>query len=178
MIEPIKQFITDRFCELTLTDGSVVYNAENVFFYNMERDFLKDNDYAVLCFFPQDRKKTDGSLKGKERDLEAKTITYTRKIYKRTILARILIYSIDTELAKLCEDFEQNVAGIRNMADSNNNNIKITLQDMTRPWDDDRKYDRLRKRSHCAIAKVQFEGGIYTTKTVSLIPGLADITIK
>ncbi|MCP3922997.1 MAG: hypothetical protein GY714_10465 [Desulfobacterales bacterium] len=178
MIDAVKQFMKDQFSELKLPDDSTPYTEDKVFFGKMNRNFLKDNKYGVNCFFLQDRKKKDGSIISEERDLEAKKIIYNRKIYERKILTRSLIYAEFDELWSLCDQLESNiVAGLRNIPDSKNNNIKINLQDLTRPWDADRKEDRLKRHSSCAIVRVEFEGGIYKTESVGLIKGLAEIKL-
>lgn len=155
------------------------YVAENVFFDELPRDWLKDHDYAVCCLPLQDRSKPGGRLIGKTRSL-APTPLYTlqRRRFRREIIFRCLMYAPAGDLwglageTGLADQFQQAVANRKIIAASDNSAIKIEPQDAARPWSTDMELDRKLRRPRLAIVRVLFTGGIQTTTTLPIVTAI------
>lgn len=186
MMEAVKTFLSGALQGLLLPDGGTAPYREadpevpgdpgTLFFEELPRDFLKDHDYAAQCLPLQDRKKPSGRLIGRQRNEAATAYTFVRRRYRREILFRCFLYAERFEqlwgapgYRGLVEQFEQAIAGTRVIADVGNNAIRIEPQDAVRPWGAEVQADRLRRRPHLAIVRVQFSGGIHTTAQVPII---------
>ncbi|MBI4621044.1 MAG: hypothetical protein HY739_12935 [Desulfobacterales bacterium] len=179
MIEACKTFLTDRIKEILLEDESQAYSDEIIFFGDMPRDFLKDNDYAADCMIFSDVKKKNGAIVSRVRNEGCTEYTFTRRRFSRSVLFRCFLHAKSFEdlwgkdgFVGLVDQLEQKVAEAdRIIADSNNNAIRVELHDAVRPWGmDDEAVDRLKRRPHKAIVRLEFKGGIYTSWTVPIIP--------
>jgi len=179
MIEACKEFITDRLLEIKKEDIEPAYSESAIFFGDMERDFLKDNDYAANCLILQDRKTRDGRITARVKDEENGQYDYTRRRYIRIALFRCFLYAKyfrelwgKTGFAGFVDQFEQAVAGHRYITDSDNNCIYVDLHDAVRPWTDEEEERRLLKGPHTAISRVEFHGGVYTKWSEPVIPSV------
>lgn len=184
MIETCRNFLADRLRGLLLPAGTFAYDGGeflpadevNIFFGELPRDFLKDHAYAAQCLPLQDRKKPDGRLIGRARDAGATRYTFTRRRFRREVLFRCFLYAERFEelwgapgYTGLVDQFEQAIAETKVIADSGNNAIRIEPQDAVRPWGAEAEADRLKRRPHLAIVRVQFTGGIHTTAEIPII---------
>ncbi len=181
MIEACKTFLIERLKEILLEDLSAPYTDDNIFFGNMDRDYLKDHDYAANCLILQDRKKKDGSIVGRERNLDNMVYTLTRRRFERRVLIRCFTYAGNfaalwgnAGYEGLVDQLEQKTAeASRGIADSQNRAIRIELHDAVRPWGAEEAGERLKRRPHQAICRMEFTGGIYTTWTVPIVPSVS-----
>lgn len=183
MIQKCRQFLSDRLQELTLSDGySHPFTAEEpgqtIFFQELPRDFLKDNDHAACCLPLIDRNRKNGRLIGKNRDIVAKTETLLRRRFNREILFRCLLFAPGADLygtadyTGLVEQFSQAVAEHHHILDADNSVILIEPQDIATPWDSEQEQGRKLDRPPLGIVRVQFSGGIQTSRTRALIPSV------
>jgi len=181
MIEACKTFLSERLKEILLEDESPAYTDGIIFFGNMPRDFLKDNDYAANCLILHDRKKKDGAVISRARNVECTEYTFVRRRYLRTVLFRCFLHAENFDdlwgtagFVGLVDQLEQKVAEAdRVIADSGNNAVKVDLHDAVRPWSlDDEALQRAKRRPYKAIVRVEFEGGIYTSWTEPIVPGV------
>lgn len=187
MMPAIKIFLTGLFQDLLLPDGVTapylpadtltVNDPGTIFFGDLPRDFLKDHDFAVQCLILRDKKKKEGRLIGRQRDLAATEYTFTRRRYRRDLLVRCLFWAPrpedlegEDDYIGLVDQFEQAVIKTRVLADAGNNVIKIELQDsVVRPWDGETREDRPKRRPHLALVRIEFSGGRHTQETVPII---------
>jgi len=188
MMQACKQFLIARLQELTLPDGNTkpFTRAEpnrTIFFTDMPRDFLKDNDYAVACLPLIDRTRRSGRLIGKSRVMtpaqgaepEKWNQTLMRRRFNREILFRVLLFAPEDDLhgtdsfTGLAEQLGQKVAGYHHILDSDDSVILIEPQDTATPWNNDTEEARKLSRPPLAIVRVQFNGGIQTVRTEALI---------
>jgi len=184
MIPACRQFLSARLAELTLPDGYsrpfvAVEPGRTIFFGDMPRDFLKDNDYAANCLPLIDRSRRFGRLTGRTRDLVARTITLQRRKYSREILFRCLLFGPADELYGtsdrdgLMDRLQQSVAGYRKIsAIGDGSAIRIEPQDLVRPWDSETELGRKIDRPPLGIVRIQFVGGLQTASTIDLIPSV------
>lgn len=182
MIQLCKQFLIARLQELTLPDGTRPYTGDEyvrtIFFGDLPRDFLKDNDYAVAALPLVDRNRKNGRLIGKSRDTVAKTETLIRRRFNRELLFRCLLFAPGDDLygtdgyTGLVEQFGQAVAEHHHILDADNSVILIEPQDSARPWDNETELGRKLERPPLGIVRVQFSGGIQTSRTRALIPSV------
>jgi hypothetical protein len=177
MIETIQNFLRDRLIELKRGYGQPVpYLDTNIFFTELPRDFLKDNDYAACCLKLQDRKKKDGRIISRERNADCTLYTFTRRRYRRELLYRCFLHASTYDdlwgADGLVDQFEKAIAKFRVLADSNNRAIKIELHDSVQPSGAQAEQDRKKKRPYTAIIRVGFSGGIYTSWTAQIIPSI------
>lgn len=179
MIETCKTFLKARLQEVLLEDETPAYTEDNIFFGNMDRDFLKPNDYAANCLILQDRKKRDGSIIVREKNEEETHFNYRKRAYDRNALFRCFLYAKyfhelwgKTGFIGFVDQFEQKVAEHRYIADSGNNCILIDLHDAVRPWSEEVEEQRLLRRPHFAISRVEFQGGVYTAWSEPVIPSV------
>jgi hypothetical protein len=201
MIQACRQFIAARLQGLTLPDGnSRPYTAAEpsptIFFQDLPRDFLKDNDYAVCCLPLIDRNKKSGRLLAKTRTLvpaviadplhdppieaapASGTLTLQRRRFDREIVFRCLLYAPADHLwgapgyTGLVEQFQQACAEFHHIADSDNSVIWIEPQDIAQPWDSNVELERKLERSPLGIVRVQFRGGVQTSRAIPLIPSV------
>ena len=187
MIQLCRQFLTDRLKDLLLPNGTKPFKvaavgppvvAPTIFFEESPRDFLKDNDYAVCCLPLIDRNRHNGRLIGKSRDIVAKTETLLRRRFDREILFRCLLFAPGDDLygtanyTGLVEQLNQAVAEYHHILDADNSVIKIEPQDSARPWDSEQEQGRKLDRPPLGIVRVQFNGGIQTSRTRALIPSV------
>jgi hypothetical protein len=182
MNQAYRQFLVERFKEIRREDGSFPYADGNIFTGQMPRDFLKDNDYVANCLVLQDRKKKDGSLISNVRNEACTHYVQTRRRFRRTLLVRCFLYAptfdelwSNGSFKGFVEQIEQRIAEHRVIADSMNNCIDIDLHDVVRPWNEDESEKRRRRQPHKGIVRIEFLGGIYTTKD---IPIVQDVDIK
>ena len=187
MIQSCRQFLTDRLTDLLLPDGSKPFKVEavgppaiaaTIFFQELPRDFLKDNDYAVCCLPLIDRNRKNGRLIGYSRDQVAKTETLLRRRFNREIIFRCLLFAPAADLygtasfTGLMEQLGQAVAEYHHILDTDNSVILIEPQDSARPWDNETEMGRKLDRPPLGIVRIQFSGGIQTSKTTALIPSV------
>lgn len=184
MMGACRTFLTARLEELLLADGLTrpFRSADpggNIFFDELPRDFLKDNDFAVCCLPLQDRTTRLGKLIGRVRTLgAAPKYTLTRRRYTREILFRCLLHGPADDLwgrgaaAGLVDRFLVALAGHRVIAASDDSVIRVDPQEATRPWDSGIELDRKLRRPRLAIARVRFSGGIQTTADMPIIPSV------
>ena len=180
MIEAIKIFLTACLTELALArleaDPYQTGEPGSIFFGDLPRDFLKDNDFAAQCLVLQDRKKRDGSLIRSARDAEHTVLTLTRRRYRREVLHRCLLYAETYDdlwgSEGLVEKFESAVAAGKWLSDSGGSAIRIELQESTRPWGSDIENDRSKRRPHLAIVRISFSGGIQIDSDLPIIQGV------
>jgi hypothetical protein len=191
MIQACRQFLIDRLQGLTLPDGySKPYTAlepnRTLFFRDLPRDFLKDNEYAVACLPLVDRSRKNGRLIGKSRTIipatetEARQCSQTllRRRFNREIVFRILLFAPEDDLwgtaeyTGMVEQLQEAVAGYHHILDSDDSVILIEPQDIAKPWDSDTERERLLNRPPLGIVRVQFNGGVQTGRTEALIDGV------
>ena len=181
MIDVCKTFLTARIKEILMPDDlTPAYTDSNIFFGNMTRDWLKDHDYAVNCLMLQDRKKKDGRLIARERNVDCTYYNFTRRRFKRTVLFRCLMYAAQftdlwgsTGFTGFVDQFEQKTTeASRVIADSNNRAVRIELHDAVRPWGGDEEKGRLKRQPRMAISRIEFTGGIYTTFSEPIPPSI------
>lgn len=175
-------FLTARLKGLALPDGSKPFHQDeplpSIYFQELPRDFLKDNDYAVCCLPLIDRNRKNGRLIGKSRDLEAKTETLLRRRFDREIMFRCLLFAPADDLygtasyTGLVEQFSQAIAEYHHILDVDDSVILIEPQDTARPWDNEQEQGRKLDRPPLGIVRVQFNGGIQTSRTRALIPSV------
>lgn len=183
----IKTFLTARLMALELSRNQAPpYRRETIFFGDLPRDYLKDNDYAAQCLVLQDRLKRDGRLIGKAANAGKTALTLTRRRYRREILVRCLFYAATYEdlwgtptRLGLVDQFEREMAKYKALADAGNNLVQVELQEAARPWNSDAEADRIKRRPHLAIVRIGFVGGLQATSDVPLIQSVdfADPTI-
>lgn len=176
------KFLNDRLQELTLWEGTRPYWGgelkPNIFFQELPRDFMKDNDYAVCCLPLIDRNRHNGRLIGKSRDALAKTETLLRRRFNREILFRCLLFAPADDLygtasfTGLVEQFSQAVAEHHHILGADDSVILIEPQDSAIPWDSEQEQGRKLDRPPLGIVRVQFNGGIQTSRTRALIPSI------
>lgn len=181
MIDTIQTFLTDICKVLTLEAGALAYTGALIHFTELPRDFLKNNDYAVCCLKLQDRKKKDGRIISRIRNVACTDYTFTRRRYRRELLYRCFLHASTYDdlwgADGLVNQFEQAIAKFRVLADSNNRAILIDLHDSVVPTGAQAERDRKKKRPYTAIIRVGFSGGIYTSWTAPIIPSL-DLTAE
>jgi len=189
MMQACRQYLTARLQELLLQDGVTAPfrpadpdtpgDLGTIFFEELPRDFLKDNDYAVCCLPLRDANKRHGKLIARSRTLgDEPQYTLTRRRFSREILFRCLLYG-DAEalwgtegFKGLADQFSQAIAECRVVADSGNSAIRVEPQDAARPWDSEVEKDRKLRRPRLAIVRVRFDGGIQTTRVQRIIPSV------
>jgi len=176
MINAIQTFLTDLCKALTLETGAAPYTDALIHFAELPRDFLKDNDYAVCCLCLQDRKKKDGRIISRIRNVACTDYTFTRRRYRRELLYRCFLHAQNHDelwrAGGLVDQFEQAITACRLLADANNRAIQIELHDSARPTGAGAEKDRQKKRPYTAIIRVGFSGGIYTSWTTPIIPSI------
>jgi hypothetical protein len=187
MMQPCRQFLTDRLKDLLLPNGTKPFKVEavgppavaaTIFFQELPRDFLKDNDYAVCCLPLVDRNRKNGRLIGYNRNTVAKTETLIRRRFNREIIFRCLLFAPAADLygtagfTGLMEQFNQAVAEYHHVLDSDNSVILIEPQDSAQPWDSEQEQGRKLDRPPLGIVRIQFSGGIQTSRTTALIPSV------
>jgi hypothetical protein len=179
MITTCEQFLRDRISALVLSDGTRPYDAGNIFFKELPRDYLKDNDFAGQCLRLKDRRQTDGRIIARVRNQAATHYEFTRRRYRREALYRCLLYAARHEelwgepgFSGLVDQFEQAAAQYRVLADADNRAVRIELNEAVRPWDSGVERDRRRNRPHLAIVRIEFCGGIHTTWSEPIIPSV------
>lgn len=185
MMQACRTFLTERLQELLLQDGTTAPfrpadpdtpgDVGTIFFTELPRDFLKDNDYAVCCLPLQDRTRRHGKLIAKELDPDKTEQTLTRRRFRREILFRCLLYGSAEALwgadsySGLVDQLIQGVAEYRVIAASDDSAIRIEPSDAVRPWDSDTELDRKLRRPRLAIVRIQFSGGVQTSETQQVI---------
>lgn len=176
MMGACRQFLSARLMEIRDRSGGQPFSETNIFFEPMPRDFLKDNAFAAWCFPLQDQKRFNGGLVSNVRDADCKYYTRIRKTYDRKTLYRIGLYAAEftdqwgeDDFKGFVDQFEQAVAGCRVIPDALNMAVTVRLMDAVRPWDDEEARQRLKRRPHKALVRVEFEGGIYTQHQVPII---------
>lgn len=180
MMQSCRQFLTDRLQDLLLPDGytrpfTLEPSSLTIFFQELPRDFLKDNDYAVCCLPLIDRNRKNGKLIGKSRDTVAKTETLIRRRFNREIMFRCMLFAPGDDLygtagfTGLMEQFNQAVAEYHHIASADNSVIMVEPQDCAISWDSEQEQGRKLDRPPLGIVRVQFSGGIQTSRTRSLI---------
>lgn len=113
----------------------------------------------------------DGTLVAKVEDLEDKTRTYRRRIYKLVLRCKLTINNRRGQAAALAE---QIIAELdRRIFDQNENAIIITAQE-GQAGDDP---SVLRERGQADLL-VDFEGGIYRDRTVRLLDLETDMELE
>lgn len=189
MMPDCRTFLTARLEELLLGDGMTrpyrsAAPGANIFFDELPRDFLKDNDYAACCLPLQDRSRRSGKLIGQARTLgAAPKYTLTRRRYTREILFRCLLYGPADELwgsganGGLVDRFLQGVARHRMIADSGNCAMLVDPHDAARPRDAGTELDRKLRRPRLAIVRIQFTGGIQTAADMPIIPSVTIVPL-
>ncbi len=185
MIQSIRTFLTARLLEVLNASGQPVFSdgdQGNIFFGPMPRGFLKDNKFAACCFTLQDKKKKHGGLVANTLNEDKTHYTRIRKVYERTVLCRIVLYAAEfkehwgeDDFKGFIDQLEIKIAGHRVIADAMNNAVRILLHDSIRPWDVEESKQRIKGRSHKAIARVEFIGGVYVTKQT---PVIRDVDIQ
>ena len=188
MMPACRQFLIDRLQGLLLLDGYTkpfmrANPNRTIFFQDMPRDFLKDNDYAVDCLPLIDRNRRSGRIIGRVRTRTAATEDQPekwhqrliRRSYDREIMFRVVVYAPPVELygtdtaAGLMDRLHQAIAGFRTITASDNSAITVDPQDSARPWDSNAEMGRKLDRPPFGIIRVQFRGGIQTDKVESMI---------
>jgi hypothetical protein len=187
------QFLTSRIEALAALDGETTpYRVAsqggkpaNLFFDELPRDFLKDNDWAACCLSLQDRTKKLGKAIARELNAEKTEFTLTHRRFSREILFRCLLYA--PTAAELWGDANQNgmvdrlvqaVAEYRVIAAGDNSAIRIEPQDLARPFDSEVELDRKLRRPRLAIVRVLFSGGVQVVRaqpairTVEITPAI------
>lgn len=188
MILVCQTFLAARMQELLLPDGTthpyIDAPVRNIFFDELPRDFLKDNDYAACCLPLRDTNKKSGRAIAKARNEEKTELTITRRRYDRVILFRCLLYALHPDdlwgagaYTGLVEQLLHGIADHKWIADSDNSAIQVTAQDQARPWNSDEEMDRKLNRPRLAIVRVEFAGGVQKTATQPLIKSV-EITPK
>ncbi len=188
MIATLKSFLTGCLTELSLGGFSRPYRAArangpddigNVFFGELPRDFLKDNDFAAQLLLLQDRKRRDGRTIARVRNAQATRYTFTRRRYRREILVRCILYAArfedlwgETDRLGLVDQLEATIAGTRMLADSGNNAVTVELQDEARPWTVETAADRQKRRAHVAIVRISFVGGVHTQDEIPIVQSI------
>lgn len=191
MIQACRQFLIARLQGLTLPDGYTkpfvrVEPNRTLFFEDMPRDFLKDNDYAVACLPLIDRSRKNGRLIGKSRTMTPVTEaapeiwrqTLLRRRFSREIIFRILLFAPADDLygtdsyIGLVEQFNQAIAEHHHILDTDNSIILIEPQDRARPWDNDTEMGRKLDRPPLGIVRVQFSGGTQTSRNEAMITNI------
>lgn len=187
MKQACETFLKDRLEALVLADGYTrpyrfVDPGKSIYFGELPRDFLKDNDYAVACLPLRDATRKNGRLIAKAVNQQAKTQTLTRRRYNREILYRIFLYAKQADelwggngYIGLVDLLTQGIANYHHISATDNSAILIDPQDVARPWDSDTERDRKLERPTMAIVRVEFKGGVQTVKTEALIPA-AEVT--
>ncbi len=176
MIETCRQFLRNQLLGLLLPDSSSAYGANSIFFKTIPRDWLKDDDYGALCLVAYDRKKRDGQMIGRQRNPEMTHYVITRRTYKRRVLYRCVLHANrfedlwgETGFTGMVDQFDQEVSSYRCIADPDNNSIFVSLHDAMRPFDEQVKKERIKRRAYKAILRVEFNGGIYATDQIPII---------
>lgn len=189
MIDAVKTFLTLSLSGLLLQDGVTApfrpADPDNpdvlqtIYFDELPRDFLKDHDYAAQCLPLQDRKRTDGRLIGRERNAEGTHYLFTRRRFRREILFRCFLWARTFEdlwggsgFVGLVDQFEQVLTQTKVISDAGNNAVTVAPHDAVRPWNSETAADRVSRRSHLAICRVEFIGGIHTTESVPIVPSI------
>ncbi len=191
MMQPCRQFLIDRLQGLLLPNGytkpyTAAEPSPTIFFQDLPRDFLKDNDYAVSCLPLIDRSRKNGKLIGKSRTIIPATDdlprrcnqTLLRRRFNREIIFRCILYAPEAELSGsanytgLIEQFNQAVAGHHHILDTDDSIILIEPQDISAPWSSDAEMNRKLDRSSLGIVRVQFSGGTQTSRTEAMIDGI------
>lgn len=176
MIEACRQFLSARLMEIKDRANAQPFDSENIFFGPMPRDFLKGHRFAACCLTLTDKKRFHGGIVLNQRNEDCTEYTRIRKSYERKVLYRIILYAAqfkdhwgETDFKGFIDQLEQRIAHYRVIADALNMAVHINLQDSIRPWDQESSDRMLKKRSHKAIARVEFTGGVYTQKQVPII---------
>ncbi|MDD5106046.1 MAG: hypothetical protein PHC49_10565 [Desulfuromonadaceae bacterium] len=193
MLLACQKYLSDRLTGLLLADGyTTPYRGDdpgrNIFFDELPRDFLKDNDYAVCCLPLIDRSRKFGKLISSIRTAAVEVegeptilakYTRIRRRFTREITFRCLLYGLageeiwgSGESIGLAEQFQQGVSDHKLFADADNSAILVEPQEIARPWDSDVEMARKLSRPILAIVRVQFLGGIQKTATTPIIPGV------
>jgi len=182
MIQACRQFLSDRLAEIKDRDQASPFGPDNIFFGPRPRNFLKTHAFAASCFTLDDKKKFDGSLVVNKRDADCKNYLRIRRVFRRDVLYRVVLYAAEfkdqwgeAEFKGFVDQLELGIAGIRVIPDELNMAVDIDLVDAIRPWDGEEARQRLAKRPHKAIVRVAFSGGVYRQKTVPIIQ---DVKIK
>ena len=188
MIEACKQFLFDRLAEVVKTDGNPAFtgasqgNPGNVFFGPMPRDFLKNNQYAACCLVLQDEKKKNGRLMSNTLNADKTEFIRYYRTFVRQVLYRVILYAADfkdqwgeSEFKGFIDQLEANTANHKIIADELSMAVGVELFDSIRPWDQEEARQAIRRRSHKAIARINFTGGIYMIVT---IPAIRDVEIE
>ena len=160
MIDDCKAFLESQIKALSQYDDS------NVFYNEMKRDFLKDNDYAVLYGLAKDTKTPTGRKVHREKNSDGTAYTYIIQRYRRVLIYRIIFHAPDDDiLDTITEDFEQAIAEVKKIY-SGGIEVKVILDDTVRNQE---KRDRRLRRPEKAIVRISFEGGLYVRKDTPII---------
>ena len=188
MMHACRAYLTHRLLGLILSDGYTLPYADercaeprNIFFDELPRDFLKENDYAACCLPLRDASRRFGKLVGKSRSADKTAYALIRRRYTREVTFRCRLYAATAEelwgtatRPGLVDQFQQGIAEHRQFADRGGSVIKVDPQDTARPWDTATELERKLNRPALALVRVQFSGGIQTVTELPLIP---DVTI-
>jgi len=143
------------------------YSDDNVFYEKMARDFLKDNDYAVLYDLARDQKKPVSRKVYRKVDSNNTQCTYTIQRYQKVLTFRCFFWAPDQGILEgILREFEQNITEIKRIPDSNGVSVKVILDDVVRSQE---KRDRRLRRPEMAIIRINFEGGLFVRKSNPII---------